>query len=138
MDPGLERFWNKRIRLRIWPHLWASKEQHRRATSPSGVNSGNRLGRFQDGLGGAQGPGECLDVSRLCPGLELRGPMAALRGLDLTIGFLHEPQTNRPALALDLLEPCARGWISGSGGWQTVGGLVPSVHLQSSRRLPLG
>jgi CRISP-associated protein Cas1 len=37
------------------------------------------------------------------------GRMAALRGLDLAIGFLHAPQTSRPALALDLLEPL-RPW----------------------------
>ncbi len=33
------------------------------------------------------------------------GRRAALRGLDLSLGFLHAPMPNRPALALDLLEP---------------------------------
>ena len=33
-----------------------------------------------------------------------------MRGLDVSLGFLHVPQTGRPALALDLLEP-VRPWV---------------------------
>lgn len=38
------------------------------------------------------------------------GQMAALRGLDPALGFLHAPLNGRPALALDLLEP-VRPWV---------------------------
>lgn len=38
------------------------------------------------------------------------GQMAALRGLDPALGFLHSPMNGRPALALDLLEP-VRPWV---------------------------
>jgi CRISPR-associated protein Cas1 len=38
------------------------------------------------------------------------GQLAALRGLDPAVGFLHSPVDGRPALALDLLEP-VRPWV---------------------------
>ena len=38
------------------------------------------------------------------------GQMITLRGLDVSLGFLHVPQDNRPSLALDLLEP-VRPWV---------------------------
>lgn len=38
------------------------------------------------------------------------GQQAALRGLDVSLGFLHAPHSGRPSLALDLLEP-VRPWV---------------------------
>lgn len=38
------------------------------------------------------------------------GQLAAARGLDVALGFLHSPLSGRPALGLDLLEP-VRPWV---------------------------
>jgi CRISPR-associated protein Cas1 len=38
------------------------------------------------------------------------GQMLGIYGLDLNLGFLHAPQSNRPSLVLDVLEPL-RAWI---------------------------
>lgn len=62
------------------------------------------------------------------------GRLATLRGLDESIGFLHEPRAGRPSLALDLLEPLrpyVDQWV-----WQhaNMGPLEPS-HFFSNEAL---
>lgn len=52
------------------------------------------------------------------------GRMAALRGLDTAVGFLHEPETGRPSLALDLVERL-RPWVD-----QWVWQMLSEGHLQ--------
>lgn len=52
------------------------------------------------------------------------GQGLARYGLDVALGFLHDPRSNRPALALDLLEPL-RPWID-----EWVLRLLEAGHLQ--------
>lgn len=63
--------------------------------------------------------------------LSYGGRIAALRGFDMEIGFLHAPQSGRPALALDLLEP-VRPWVD-QWVWQLLnsGKLTPDNFTSS-------
>ncbi len=56
------------------------------------------------------------------------GQMIGSYGLDLSLGFLHVPESNRPSLALDVLEP-VRPWVD-EWIWQKIqDGLLTPKHF---------
>ncbi len=60
------------------------------------------------------------------------GQMIGIYGLDLNLGFLHVPESNRPSLVLDVLEPL-RPWID-QWIWQKVQeGLLSPKHFYQDK-----
>ncbi len=60
------------------------------------------------------------------------GQMIGSYGLDLSLGYLHVPQSNRPSLALDVLEPL-RPWID-QWLWQKMqDGLLTPKHFYQDK-----
>jgi len=60
------------------------------------------------------------------------GQMVGSYGLDLSFGYLHVPQSNRPSLALDVLEPI-RPWVD-HWLWQKMqDGLLSPKHFYQNK-----
>ncbi len=87
---------------KLWPEHWQFRGRNRRPP--------------RDPVNALISLGYALALSRI-------GQMAAERGMDLGMGFLHSPFSGRPSLTLDLLEP-ARPWVD-EWTWR----LVQNNHL---------
>ena len=91
--------------------LMGVEGRRRRVISACGQRHGKSLGIFPDATAGRpRDPVNALLSLGYTLALNPLGQQAALRGLDLSQGFLHTPRSGRSALALDLLEP-VRPWV---------------------------
>lgn len=59
------------------------------------------------------------------------GQMVSTYGLDVSLGFLHAPLSNRPSLMLDVLEP-VRPWIDQWLWLKVHSGLLTPKHFSQS------